>query len=183
MIRSWYGSVIPTVALLSAFAATAAAQQVAADKFPAAEQLQLKTKDGVQIIATSLASNKGKDAVPVILLHMFKGNRRDLEGLGVLLQQLHELAEEHAGGLAGQPADALQLGLALVAHQVLQEVDQVDEVRPTVLSLRLTILPGIMIMMSRLPLFTLTIMYVTLLDSHAHSSPLGGYQLRKKRLS
>lgn len=87
MIRSWYGSVIPALALLSALASTAAAQDVAAGKVLPAEQLQLKTKDGVQIMATYLPSTKGKDAVAVILLHMFKGNRRELEGLGMLLQQ------------------------------------------------------------------------------------------------
>jgi alpha-beta hydrolase superfamily lysophospholipase len=50
------------------------------------EIVSMRTKDGVNLIATYMASNKGKDAVAVILLHMFKGNRHDVEALGKFLQ-------------------------------------------------------------------------------------------------
>ncbi len=53
---------------------------------PPAEQL-LDTKDGLKNAATYLQSTKGKDAPAVILLHMFKGNRRDMLPLGEMLQK------------------------------------------------------------------------------------------------
>jgi len=55
-------------------------------KQPEPEIVALRTKDGVNLIATYMASTKGKDAVAVILLHMFKGNRHDVEALGKFLQ-------------------------------------------------------------------------------------------------
>lgn len=51
------------------------------------EEISLTTKDGVKIAATYLPSAKGKDAAVVILLHMFKGNRRDMASLGAYLQE------------------------------------------------------------------------------------------------
>jgi hypothetical protein len=66
--------------------AAPAAPAVGAQKLPEPEIVALKTKDKVNLIATYLASNKGKDAVAVILLHMFKGNRHDVEAFGKFLQ-------------------------------------------------------------------------------------------------
>jgi pimeloyl-ACP methyl ester carboxylesterase len=80
------------VAALSGWASSgtgsyAAAQApAAAAKIPEPETITLKTKDNVVLTATYMASTKGKDAVAVILLHMFKGNRHDVEGLGKFLQ-------------------------------------------------------------------------------------------------
>lgn len=51
------------------------------------EQTSIVTKDGVQLFLTYFPSNRGKDAVPVILLHMFKGDRHEMEGLGLFLQK------------------------------------------------------------------------------------------------
>ena len=50
------------------------------------------------------------------------------ERLGALLVELDDLAEEHAGGRRRQSADALELGLAVVAGEVLQHRAQVVEV-------------------------------------------------------
>ncbi len=47
----------------------------------------LLTKDGVQLRATFYPGNRGKDTVPVILLHMQKGDRRDFASLVPFLQQ------------------------------------------------------------------------------------------------
>ncbi len=47
---------------------------------------ELLTKDGVQIRATFFPSTLGKEAVPVILLHGWKGSRRDFARLAPVLQ-------------------------------------------------------------------------------------------------
>lgn len=56
-------------------------------KVPAPVDVTIETKDGVRLVATYLASVKGKDAPTIICLHMFKGNRRDMLGLGIRLQK------------------------------------------------------------------------------------------------
>ncbi|MGQ9564168.1 MAG: alpha/beta hydrolase [Thermogutta sp.] len=48
---------------------------------------ELLTKDGVQLRATYYGSNRGKDAAVVILLHGWKGSRRDFARLAPHLQQ------------------------------------------------------------------------------------------------
>ncbi len=47
----------------------------------------LLTRDGVVLKATFFPSNKGKDAVPLILLHTWKGDRREYSALAPLLQK------------------------------------------------------------------------------------------------
>jgi alpha-beta hydrolase superfamily lysophospholipase len=67
----------------------AAATARAADEAPPApEDVNFETNDGLQMEATYYGSIKGKDAVPVILLHGWKGNRTDMEGLAIGLQQM-----------------------------------------------------------------------------------------------
>ncbi|MGC3970404.1 MAG: hypothetical protein QM775_24645 [Pirellulales bacterium] len=83
--RAVLGSILP-VCLVAAVAVSPATGQDLA-KLPPPEELILDTKDGVKLAATYLASNKGKDAPAIILLHMFKGNRRDVLALGELLQK------------------------------------------------------------------------------------------------
>lgn len=65
----------------------ASAQAPAQKKVPPPEEVSVTTEDGVKIMATYLASAKGKDAAVCILLHGFKGNRRDMQSLGAYLQQ------------------------------------------------------------------------------------------------
>jgi len=60
------------------------------EKIPAPVELggnDLLTRDGVVLKATFFPSNKGKDAVPVILLHSWKGDRREYSALAPVLQQ------------------------------------------------------------------------------------------------
>ena len=63
----------------------------AREKIPAPVELggnDLLTKDGVILKATFYPSTKGKDAVPLILLHMWKGDRREYNTLAPALQRL-----------------------------------------------------------------------------------------------
>lgn len=58
-----------------------------AKKLPDPEDIDLTTGDGVLIKATYFKSIKGKEAVPVILIHGFKpGNRHDFDALAKTLQ-------------------------------------------------------------------------------------------------
>jgi predicted esterase len=52
----------------------------------AGENLSLTTKDGVQLKATYYASDLGKEAVPVVMLHDFKESRTVFNGLAQALQ-------------------------------------------------------------------------------------------------
>jgi pimeloyl-ACP methyl ester carboxylesterase len=59
------------------------------DKIPEPVDLKgtdLLTKDGVSLQATYYPSNQGKKAVPVVLLHSFKGSREEFADLGEYLQ-------------------------------------------------------------------------------------------------
>ena len=50
------------------------------------------------------------------------------EGVAALALQLADRSQEHAGGGAGHPADGLQVGLALVPREVVEEVPEVGQV-------------------------------------------------------
>ncbi len=53
---------------------------------PDPEVVNLEANDGLQMEATYYGSIKGKEAVPVILLHGWKGSRTDMDGLALALQ-------------------------------------------------------------------------------------------------
>lgn len=57
-----------------------------AKKVPDPEDIDLTTGDGVLIKATYFKSTKGKEAVPVMMIHGYKGNRHDFDGLAKTLQ-------------------------------------------------------------------------------------------------
>lgn len=59
----------------------------AADEIPKPEQVAVHTTDGLTLAATYYPSNKGKLAVPIVLLHASKGSRADFEDLALKLQQ------------------------------------------------------------------------------------------------
>lgn len=52
------------------------------------ENIPLETKDGVLLQATWFPGNKGKESVPVILLHDWKGSRGQYSEFGLHLQKL-----------------------------------------------------------------------------------------------
>jgi pimeloyl-ACP methyl ester carboxylesterase len=56
------------------------------EELPLPEDVSMQTKDGVELKATFYGSLLGKDAVPVILLHGYKGKRQDFAELALTLQ-------------------------------------------------------------------------------------------------
>ncbi|MBX7168411.1 MAG: alpha/beta hydrolase [Pirellulales bacterium] len=54
---------------------------------PPPKDLQLTTADKVELKATYFAGTAGRDTVPIIILHAYKGRRHDVEPLALLLQQ------------------------------------------------------------------------------------------------
>jgi pimeloyl-ACP methyl ester carboxylesterase len=57
------------------------------DEPPAPVVVQLETKDGLQMELTYYGSIKGKDAVPIIMLHGWKGSSADMANLAFTMQQ------------------------------------------------------------------------------------------------
>jgi pimeloyl-ACP methyl ester carboxylesterase len=75
------------VALLIVGSAVALAQDKnAASKTPPPEPVDMATLDGVALKATFYPGTKGNQTVPVVLLHMFKGSRKDYQKLALYLQ-------------------------------------------------------------------------------------------------
>src|SRR4051812_12618673 len=81
-------AVIFIVAIVGFAPAGAFAQTTgsAAKPPPQPVEVTLKTRDGVDLAATFYGSNLGKEAVPVIMLHQFKGSRADFKDLALALQ-------------------------------------------------------------------------------------------------
>ncbi len=62
------------------------------EELPEPKTVELLTKDGVKLYATYWASDREREAVPLILLHGLKGSRSDYESLAQLLQRDHHHA-------------------------------------------------------------------------------------------
>jgi len=79
-------SVMPVVA---AFNAAAVAQAPSVQKKPVEppQELTLETRDQVQLKATFFPGSEGQESVPLILVHQYKGNRRDFTTLATYLQE------------------------------------------------------------------------------------------------
>ncbi|MCC7085503.1 MAG: alpha/beta fold hydrolase [Pirellulales bacterium] len=81
-LMAWVGA-----ALLCASIAKTTPAQNKAEERKAPQEIAPKTRDGVQLAATFYPPNKpGKDVVPVILLHGYKGSQADMKGLAERLQ-------------------------------------------------------------------------------------------------
>jgi pimeloyl-ACP methyl ester carboxylesterase len=55
-------------------------------EIPKPLDIELETRDGLQLQATYYGSIMGKEAVPIIMLHAFKRSRADFEGLALAMQ-------------------------------------------------------------------------------------------------
>lgn len=84
----WYAAVCFSLALALQAGTAIAADDDKEEPPPEPRDLNLVTKDPVLLKATYYGSNKGKEAVPVILLHMSEGKRTDYQELALLLQEL-----------------------------------------------------------------------------------------------
>lgn len=69
-----------------AWAQAAPATTSSSKKLPAVQEVQLTTRDGVELGATFFPSTKGKEAVPVILVPALKGSQTDYKDLAEYLQ-------------------------------------------------------------------------------------------------
>jgi alpha-beta hydrolase superfamily lysophospholipase len=75
------------LAVLTLSAAAPAQDQAKTNRqLPAAQDVTLTTKDGLKLGATFYPGTKGRESVPVLLLHMRKGSRVDYQELALALQ-------------------------------------------------------------------------------------------------
>lgn len=87
---AWATAFALVLGLLPAASAWGQARRAAGsekEELPEPEDLTLTTGDGVQLGVTYYGSLEGKDAVPIIMLHMLEGSRSDYAGLAQFLQQ------------------------------------------------------------------------------------------------
>ncbi|MBS0207544.1 MAG: alpha/beta fold hydrolase [Planctomycetes bacterium] len=56
------------------------------------EDISRMTKDGVKVVGTYYKSDKGKEAIPVILIHGANGSRKEMAALAVYLNKNHNHA-------------------------------------------------------------------------------------------
>ena len=86
------------VALLAGWSLAAPASAAAKDQpgtkekekaeSPKPEDLLLRTGDGVQLAVTYYAGNKGKETIPIVLLHGWKQSRTEYKDLALALQAM-----------------------------------------------------------------------------------------------
>lgn len=87
LLARWSVRLAVMVVLFAVDSAVVSAQETkSAPKIPPPEQIDLATQDGVALKATFYPGTKEKNTVPVVLLHMFKGSRKDYEKLALYLQ-------------------------------------------------------------------------------------------------
>jgi pimeloyl-ACP methyl ester carboxylesterase len=100
--QGWIPVVLRSLATLLALASVGSATPAWAaedeDEPIKPTDVELVTADGVVLTATWYASKQGKDAVPVVLLHMFGGSRSDYHSLASLLHKGLEGGDQAKGG-------------------------------------------------------------------------------------
>ncbi len=86
--RKWVGLVCLAgmLAWLASSGVVWSAEGEAEDEIPPAQQLVQPTSDGVQLSVTYFPGLKGKDSIPVVLLHMYKGDGTEFKTLAPYLQ-------------------------------------------------------------------------------------------------
>ncbi len=76
-------AVVPLLLLVTACGAFCAET----DEIPKPKELELATKDGLRMRATYYGQSKGARAVPIVILHGYKGSRNGFDELARLLQK------------------------------------------------------------------------------------------------
>src|SRR5574340_1075402 len=92
MYSQWRAGLAAMVVLgLAAFGAAAQEKDKAGaekPKVPPPENLVIQTPDGIPLAVTFYPGTKAKETIPVVLLHMAKGNRNDYAQLATDLQKV-----------------------------------------------------------------------------------------------
>lgn len=88
LATAWLGGTTPARSQSNAKdAATPSAAKSAEEPLPPEEDVELPTTDDVLLKGTFYPGTRGKDSVPVVLLHMYKGSRKDYARLALFLQK------------------------------------------------------------------------------------------------
>lgn len=86
-MASFAAAVFVAAIVLAARADAQTPQKPDDNEPPAPADIQLQTSDGLQMVATYYGSKAGKEAVPIIMLHAWKGSRADFAGLALAMQK------------------------------------------------------------------------------------------------
>ena len=89
-VALWTAAVMLPVAMPAA-AAPAKDQPAESEKekkIPEPKEVELQTEDGLKLMATYYPGIRGKETIPVVLLHMWKQSRNDYKDLAPVLQAI-----------------------------------------------------------------------------------------------
>jgi pimeloyl-ACP methyl ester carboxylesterase len=84
----WMAALLLSAPALAAPAAAKPAKELKEGELPKPEDLVVRTDDGLELTLTYYAGTKGRQTIPVVLLHMWKQSRNDFKELAPALQAL-----------------------------------------------------------------------------------------------
>jgi pimeloyl-ACP methyl ester carboxylesterase len=108
------------------------------EKIPKPEDLELQTGDGLQLALTYYPGLKGKQSIPIVLLHGWKGSRNDYKDLAPSLQALgyavivpdlrgHGESTHIKGARRDQPLDAAKMPPSQFGLMVAEDMKAVKD--------------------------------------------------------
>ena len=108
----------------------AAAQDDKKAEAPEIEEVELPTSDGMRLAVTFYPGSKGKESVPVILLHMYEGSRNEYNELAPYLQKLgHAVLVPDLrghGGSTKRKGSKIQVKAATMSRTEFTRMVQID---------------------------------------------------------